>query len=187
FRLEWLDGDIENSMLATIGSYLRYIFIPLGFGDSWAPAVATITGLVAKEVVVATFASVGAKVPIYFSQVTAFAFIIFTMFAAPCFAAIGAMRRELGNKKDTWFTIIFQTGLAYVLAFIVNVLGNLIFKGTELVKKVPLDYEAAEEASEAVDVQGNLILYVLAGLVVVAVVGAIIARIEQRQKYKKVA
>lgn len=187
FRLQWLDGDIENSMLATIGSYLRYIFVPLGFGDSWAPAVATITGLVAKEVVVATFASVGAKAPIYFSQVTAFAFIIFTMFAAPCFAAIGAMRRELGNRKDTWFTIIFQTGLAYVLALIVNVVGNIIFKGTELVKKVPLDYEAAEEASEAVDVQGNLVLYVLAGLVVVAVVGALLARIKQRQKYKKVA
>jgi len=186
FRLEFLGDAIEESMLAKIGGVLRYIFVPLGFGDSWAPAVASITGLVAKEVVVATFATVGSKVPIYFSYVSAFAFIIFTMFAAPCFAAIGAMKRELGNAKDTLFTVGFQTGLAYVLALIVNQVGNLIFKGTKFTEKILLDYASAEEASEAVDVQGNLILYVLAGLVVVAVVGALYARIKQRQKYKKV-
>lgn len=186
FRLEFLGDAIEESMLAKIGGTLRYIFVPLGFGDSWAPAVASITGLVAKEVVVATFATVGSKVPIYFSYVSAFAFIIFTMFAAPCFAAIGAMKRELGNAKDTLFTVGFQTGLAYVLALIVNQVGNLIFRGTKLTEKVMLDYSAAEEASEAVDVKGNLILYVLAGLVVVAIVGALYARFKQRQKYKKV-
>lgn len=64
FRLEFLGDAIEDSMLAKIGSALRYIFVPLGFGDSWAPAVASITGLVAKEVVVATFATVGSKAPI---------------------------------------------------------------------------------------------------------------------------
>lgn len=187
FRLEFLGDAIEDSMLAKIGSALRYIFVPLGFGDSWAPAVASITGLVAKEVVVATFATVGSKAPIYFSYVSAFAFIIFTMFAAPCFAAIGAMKRELGNTKDTLFTAGFQTGLAYVLALIVNQVGNLIFRGTKLTEKVMLDYGAAEEASEAIDVKGNLILYVLLALVVIAVVGAIIARLQQRQKYKKVS
>ena len=187
FRLEFLGDAIEDSMLAKIGSALRYIFVPLGFGDSWAPAVASITVLVAKEVVVATFATVGSKAPIYFSYVSAFAFIIFTMFAAPCFAAIGAMKRELGNVKDTLFTAGFQTGLAYVLALIVNQVGNLIFCGTKLTEKVMLDYSAAEEASEAIDVKGNLILYVLLALVVIAVVGAIIARFEQRQKYKKVS
>ncbi|AVM67121.1 hypothetical protein C3V37_04435 [Peptostreptococcaceae bacterium oral taxon 929] len=152
FRLEFLGDAIEDSMLAKIGSALRYIFVPLGFGDSWAPAVASITGLVAKEVVVATFATVGSKAPIYFSYVSAFAFIIFTMFAAPCFAAIGAMKRELGNTKDTLFTAGFQTGLAYVLALIVNQVGNLIFCGTKLTEKVMLDYSAAEEASEAIDI-----------------------------------
>ena len=108
------------------------------------------------------------------------------MFAAPCFAAIGAMGRELGNVKDTLFTAGFQTSLAYVLALIVNQVGNLIFSGTKLSEKVMLDYSAAEEALEAVDVEGNLIVYVSLGLVVIAVVAALIARIQQRQKYKKV-
>lgn len=187
FKFEYLGDDIESSMLAKIGGVLRYIFVPLGFGDSWAPAVASITGLVAKEVVVATFASVGAKVPIYFSYVTAFSFIIFTMFAAPCFAAIGAMKRELGNNKDTLFTVGFQTTLAYVLSFIVNQVGNLIFKGTKYTEKIHLDHSILEEASESVDVKGNLVLYVIAGLIVVAVVGALIARLKQKSKYKKVA
>lgn len=187
FKFEYLGDDIESSMLAKIGGVLRYIFVPLGFGDSWAPAVASITGLVAKEVVVATFASVGAKVPIYFSYVTAFSFIIFTMFAAPCFAAIGAMKRELGNSKDTLFTVGFQTTLAYVLSFIVNQVGNLIFKGTKYTEKIHLDHSILEEASESVDVKGNLVLYVIAGLIVVAVVGALIARLKQKSKYKKVA
>lgn len=185
FKLQFLDGDIENSMLAAIGSKLRYIFVPLGFGDSWAPAVASITGLVAKEVVVATFASVGSKVPIYFSYVTATSFIVFTMFAAPCFAAIGAMKRELGNAKDTLFTVGFQTALAYVLSFLVNQIGSLIFAGTKYTEKVALDYSVLEEASESVDVQGNLILYVLGALVVVGILGALYARFKQRRKYKR--
>lgn len=187
FKFEYLGEDIESSMLAQIGGALRYIFVPLGFGDSWAPAVASITGLVAKEVVVATFASVGSKVPIYFSYVTAFSFIIFTMFAAPCFAAIGAMKRELGNTKDTLFTVGFQTTLAYVLSFIVNQVGSLIFAGTKYTEKIHLDHSILEEASESVDVKGNLILYVIAGLIVVAVIGALITRLRQKSKYKKVA
>lgn len=187
FKFEYLGEDIESSMLAKIGGALRYIFVPLGFGDSWAPAVASITGLVAKEVVVATFASVGSKVPIYFSYVTAFSFIIFTMFAAPCFAAIGAMKRELGNTKDTLFTVGFQTTLAYVLSFIVNQVGSLIFAGTKYTEKIHLDHSILEEASESVDVKGNLILYVIAGLIVVAVIGALITRLRQKCKYKKVA
>ncbi|WP_346429332.1 nucleoside recognition domain-containing protein [Ezakiella coagulans] len=187
FKFEYLGEDIEISMLAQIGGALRYIFVPLGFCDSWAPAVASITGLVAKEVVVATFASVGSKVPIYFSYVTAFSFIIFTMFAAPCFAAIGAMKRELGNTKDTLFTVGFQTTLAYVLSFIVNQVGSLIFAGTKYTEKIHLDHSILEEASESVDVKGNLILYVIAGLIVVAVIGALITRLRQKSKYKKVA
>lgn len=187
FKFEYLGEDIESSMLVQIGGALRYIFVPLGFGDSWAPAVASITGLVAKEVVVATFASVGSKVPIYFSYVTAFSYIIFTMFAAPCFGAIGAMKRELGNTKDTLFTVGFQTTLAYVLSFIVNQVGSLIFAGTKYTEKIHLDHSILEEASESVDVKGNLILYVIAGLIVVAVIGALITRLRQKSKYKKVA
>lgn len=185
FKLQFLGENIENSMLAAIGSKLRYIFVPLGFGDSWAPAVASITGLVAKEVVVATFASVGSKVPIYFSYVTATSFIVFTMFAAPCFAAIGAMKRELGNVKDTLFTVGFQTALAYVLAFLVNQIGSLIFAGTKFTEKIQLDYNVLEEASESVDVQGNLIIYVLGALVVVGILGALYARFKQRRKYTR--
>ena len=109
------------------------------------------------------------------------------MFAAPCFAAIGAMKRELGNTKDTLFTVGFQTTLAYVLSFIVNQVGSLIFAGTKYTEKIHLDHSILEEASESVDVKGNLILYVIAGLIVVAVIGALIARLRQKSKYKKVA
>lgn len=185
FTFEYLPEDVENSMLAKIGGFIRYIFIPLGFGDSWAPAVATFTGLIAKEVVVATFASIGQHSPIYFSHVTAFAFIIFTMFAAPCFAAIGAMRREFGNRKDTWFAILFQTGTAYVLATIVNIFGNIIFKGTSLVEKKQLAYDLAEEASENDVIHGNLLLYVFVAVIVISLLIGLVSRIRQKAKYKK--
>ncbi|MCI6609379.1 MAG: ferrous iron transport protein B [Ezakiella sp.] len=184
FSFKYVADDIDTSMLAKIGGVLRYLFVPLGFGDSWAPAVASITGLVAKEVVVATFASVGSQIPIYFSPVTAASFIVFTMFAAPCFAAIGAMKTELGSSKETLFTIGFQTGLAYVLAFLVNQIGSLIFSGTKYVEKVALQADLLEEASESVNVQGHIILYVLIGIIAITMIAGIIAKIKQRAKYK---
>lgn len=175
FGFNYLGDDIEASMLAQIGHAVRWIFIPMGFGDSWATSVASVTGLVAKEVVVSTFATVGDVVPIAFSQVTAFAFIVFTMFAAPCFAAIGAMRRELGSKRWLWFAILFQTGVAYVLATLVNVLGHIFFKGTSAVEKVPLNYRVLETYEEADNIigGGDIVLYIFGALLVIALIGMI--------------
>lgn len=168
WQLDYLPTQIDQSILADIGELLRYIFIPLGFGDSWAPAVASISGLIAKEVVVTTFASVGSIVPISFSKVSAFSFILFVMFAAPCFAAIGAMRREFGNASDTWFALFFQTGLAYFSAAAFNLIGSFLLKGTSWVEPVLLDYRRAQSVSE-VDVLGSSgMLYVFGGLILLA-------------------
>jgi len=183
FSFEYLEGEmIEKSMLAKIGESIRWIFIPLGFGDSWAPAVATFTGLIAKEVVVATFASVGSVVPIEFTQVTAFAFIVFTIFAAPCFAAIGAMKREFGNWKMTLLAIGYQTGLAYIAALIVNVLGGIIFKGTSATTPVVLDIGAMEEAAEGAVVNGDIVLMVFGTILVIAIVVAILNQLKSSRK-----
>ncbi|NLY35956.1 MAG: ferrous iron transport protein B [Tissierellia bacterium] len=168
WNLTYLPTQIDKSILADIGHLLRYFFIPLGFGDSWAPAVASISGLIAKEVVVTTFASVGSIVPISFSKVSAFSFILFTMFAAPCFAAIGAMRREFGNASDTWFALFFQTGLAYVSAATFNIIGSFLLKGTSWVEPVLLDYRRAQAISET-DILGTAgMLYTFGGLILFA-------------------
>lgn len=188
FSFEYLEGEmIEKSMLAKIGEGIRWIFVPLGFGDSWAPAVATFTGLVAKEVVVATFASVGSVVPIEFTQVTAFAFIVFTIFAAPCFAAIGAMKREFGSWKLTLLAIGYQTGLAYISALIVNVLGGIIFKGTAATTPIVLDIGAMEEASEGAVVNGDIVLMVFGALLVIAIVIGIVNQFSNSRREKAVA
>lgn len=167
FGLNYIGAEnIEHSILATIGNSIKWIFVPLGFGDSWAPAVATITGLVAKELVVATFAAVGTTTPIVFTQVSAFAFMIFIVFVAPCVATISAMYKEFGSAKLTLQTLAFQTGLAYVMAAIVNNVGNIIFAGTDAVKQVVLDPTVMEEASEAVDISGGgSIVLVMLGMI----------------------
>ncbi|WP_352420220.1 nucleoside recognition domain-containing protein [Proteiniborus sp.] len=182
FSLQYLEGEmIEQSMLAKIGESIKWIFIPLGFGDSWAPAVATFTGLIAKEVVVATFASVGSVIDITFTQVTAFAFMVFTIFAAPCFAAIGAMRREFGNWKWTLFAIGYQTGLAYILALIVNVVGGIIFKGTEATVPKVLDIGAMEAASEGVVINGDIVLIVFGVILAIALAIGIISHLNSKK------
>jgi len=188
FSFEYLGADrISESMLASIGGVLRFIFVPLGFGDSWAPAVASITGLVAKEVVVATFASVGAAMPIMFTQVTAFAFIVFIMFSAPCFAAIGSMRKEYGNWKMTMFAVGYQTGVAYISAFLVNVFGNLIFKGTAAVEPKILDISLMQISSENAVVNGNIVLYVFGALLVIALAIGISGKVRSSKKYAEVS
>ena len=174
---------IDQSILASIGNAVKWIFVPLGFGDSWAPAVASITGLVAKEVVVSTFATVGATVEILFTQVSAYAFMVFTIFAAPCFAAIGAMKRELGNWKDTWFAIGYQLGVAYVLGTLVNLIGGLIFRGTPAMTPQALDYSAMEEASESAVINGDIVLIVFGAILVIALVWAICYKLHSRRKY----
>ena len=145
WSFQYLGGEnIETSILADIGRLFAPIFVPLGFGN-WASSVATITGLVAKEVVVATFAIVGAVTTIAFTPVTAYAFMIFTLLAAPCFAAIGAIRREMGGWKWTLIAIGYQTGLAYIMALVVNVVGGLIFPNAET---ITLDAASINEAGE---------------------------------------
>lgn len=172
--------DINDSFLASIGGALRYLFVPLGFGDDWAPAVATITGLVAKEVVVATFATVGSVTPIMFSQVTAFAFMIFTLFSAPCAAAIGAMHREFGSWKKTLGAVCFQTGIAYVMAMLINLIGNAIFSGTAVANKVALDIGALEAASEGDVVNFDIVLAIFIAIIVVALLIMIFAKVTKR-------
>lgn len=137
FNLHMQMVDIEDSMLASIGHTISIVFKPLGWGD-WRASVATITGLVAKENVVATFgvlysgievatengSEIWGAVAASFTPVSGFSFLVFNMLCAPCFAAIGAIHREMGSVKWTALTVTYQIVLAYVAAFIVNQLGN---------------------------------------------------------------
>lgn len=161
WNFEYLESTrINESILASIGNVVRWIFIPLGFGDSWVPATAAMTGMVAKEVVVSTLITVGEVIPVYFSQLTAISFMIFLIFSAPCFAAIAAMKRELGSTKMMLFAIGFQTGLAYVLSFFVYQGGQLVLQNTEWIVQKPLQISLAQQASETTVLGNNVVLYV---------------------------
>lgn len=161
WNFEYLESNrINESILASIGNVVRWIFIPLGFGDSWVPATAAMTGMVAKEVVVSTLITVGEVIPVYFSQLTAISFMIFLIFSAPCFAAIAAMKRELGSTKMMLFAIGFQTGLAYVLSFFVYQGGQLVLQNTEWIVQKPLQISLAQQASETTVLGNNVVLYV---------------------------
>jgi len=132
--------DAQDSILASIGNVIAPIFAPLGFGN-WQSAVATVTGFLAKENVVATFGvlfGLGAELTEsdpnlvstmgqLFNVVSAYSFMAFTLLAAPCFAAIGAIKREMGSWKWTFIAIGYQTGLAYVVSLIIYQVGRLIF------------------------------------------------------------
>ncbi len=187
FTQGYLAGEnIDQSILANIGDALRYLFIPLGFGDTWAPPVAAITGLIAKEVVVATFVQVGSIIPILFTQVTAFAFMVFTLLSAPCAAAIGAMHREFGHWKWTLRAVLYQTGVAYVMAMLINLIGSAIFAGTAATVPKALDIGMMAEASEGAVVSGDVVLIVIAALVAVAVVAAIVHSVRNKNKYHSI-
>ncbi len=138
-------GMVEEgeSMLAAVGNFIAPIFAPLGFGN-WQATVATISGLIAKENVVGTFGvllGLGADIaeddPGLLAQIgimfpyasSALSFLLFNLLCAPCFAAIGAIRREMASAKWTWFAISYQTILAYVVALMINQIGGLIFGG----------------------------------------------------------
>ena len=123
--------DQNDSILAIIGGAICWIFAPQGFGD-WQAASATITGLIAKENVVSTFgilydgdAGWYANVQAAFTYASGYAFLAFNLLCAPCFAAIGAIKREMNNAKWTWFAIGYQCGFAYVIALMINQFGNL--------------------------------------------------------------
>ncbi|MDO4804559.1 MAG: ferrous iron transporter B [Lachnospiraceae bacterium] len=122
--------ELEFSILAKIGSAIAWIFIPLGWG-SWQAAVASITGLVAKENIVGTMGILygGGELTAWqalamaFTGITGFSFLVFNLLCAPCFAAIGAIKREMNNAKWTWFAILYQCGFAYVIAFMITQFG----------------------------------------------------------------
>ncbi|MDR3288556.1 MAG: ferrous iron transport protein B [Peptococcaceae bacterium] len=130
--------DIEESILASIGQVIAPLFAPLGWGE-WRSAVASITGLIAKENVVGTFGILygfeevaedgveyWAVLTASFTQLAAFSFLVFNLLCAPCFAAIGAVRREMMSAKWTWFAIGYQTVFAYVIALIIYQIGMLV-------------------------------------------------------------
>lgn len=134
--------DMNNSILAAIGSAIAWIFTPLGWGD-WKAAVAAITGLVAKENVVGTFgvlygfgevaedgAEIWGSLAGSMTAVAAYSFLVFNLLCAPCFAAMGAIKREMNNVKWFWFAIGYQTILAYAASLCVYQVGTLITAGT---------------------------------------------------------
>ncbi|HCI67714.1 MAG TPA: ferrous iron transporter B [Oscillibacter sp.] len=136
----WVDGQfqmlsddqIDCSILAAIGGAIDWIFAPLGWGN-WQAVVASITGLVAKENIVGTLGvlygggggSVYDAMAAAFTAITAYSFLVFNLLCAPCFAAIGAIKREMNSAKWTWFAIGYQCGFAYVVALMINQFGNL--------------------------------------------------------------
>ncbi len=149
----WTDGgfgmleaeQLNDSILAKIGSAIAWIFIPLGWtqaGEGWKMAVAAVSGLIAKENVVATFgllfgfsevAEDGAEIWGSLAQVmtpiAAYGFLVFNLLCAPCFAAMGAIKREMNNAKWFWFAIGYQCGLAYIVSLCIYQIGTLFTTG----------------------------------------------------------
>ena len=139
-RFGWLDGQfgmleedqISVSILAKIGNAICWIFAPLGWGN-WQATVASITGLVAKENIVGTLGVLysGGAGTVYdaiaaaFNGITGYSFLVFNLLCAPCFAAIGAIKREMNSPKWTWFAIASQCGFAYAVALMINQFGGL--------------------------------------------------------------
>ena len=136
----WADGQfgmleedqIDSSILAAIGGAICWIFKPLGWGN-WQATVASITGLVAKENIVGTLGilygagegTVWQNIGAAFTPITGYSFLVFNLLCAPCFAAIGAIKREMNNAKWTWFAIGYQCVFAYAIALMINQFGGL--------------------------------------------------------------
>ncbi len=148
-RFGWIDGSfgmlseeqLNDSILAAIGSAIAPIFAPLGWGD-WKMAVAAVTGLIAKENVVGTFgvlfgfgavaengSEIWGELAGSMTAIAAYSFLVFNLLCAPCFAAMGAIKREMNNAKWFWFAIGYQTLLAYVVALCVFQIGTLVTTG----------------------------------------------------------
>ena len=137
--------ELNNSILAKIGSAIAWIFAPLGWtnaGEGWKMAVAAVSGLIAKENVVATFgmlfgfaevaedgAEIWGNLAAVMTPVAAYGFLVFNLLCAPCFAAMGAIKREMNNAKWFWFAIGYQCGLAYVVALCIYQIGTLLTGG----------------------------------------------------------
>ncbi|MBR5379381.1 MAG: ferrous iron transporter B [Clostridia bacterium] len=124
------EEELESSILARVGSVIAWIFAPVGFG-SWQATVASITGLIAKENIVGTMGILYGGTEAYanlaasFSGIAAYSFLVFNLLCAPCFAAIGAIRREMNNPGWTWFAIGYQCGFAYAVALMIYQFGSL--------------------------------------------------------------
>ena len=130
--------DLENSVLAKIGNLFAWIFAPLGWGD-WKAAVAAVTGLIAKENVVATYGTlfnfagelsengdeIWGQFKTCFTALSAYSFLVFNLLCAPCFAAIGAIKREMNSAKWTWFAVGYQCVFAYAISLIIYQIGSL--------------------------------------------------------------
>ncbi|MCD7842997.1 MAG: ferrous iron transporter B [Clostridiales bacterium] len=127
------EDQIDYSILATIGKAIAWLFIPLGWGN-WQAAVASITGLVAKENIVGTLGilynagdgTVYQNMGAAFTAISGYSFLAFNLLCAPCFAAMGAIKREMNNMKWFWIAIGYQCGFAYLVALVVNQLGGLV-------------------------------------------------------------
>ena len=126
------ESELDLSLLSKIGSAVSWIFIPLGWGN-WQATVASITGLVAKENIVGTMgilygggdSTVWQTLSGAFTGITGYSFLVFNLLCAPCFAAIGAIKKEMNSAKWTWFAIGYQCGFAYLISLMINQFGNL--------------------------------------------------------------
>ena len=125
------EEELEFSILAKIGNGIAWIFAPLGWGN-WQAAVASVTGLVAKENIVGTMGILYGSGELTtwqalaqaFTNITGFSFLVFNLLCAPCFAAIGAIKREMNSHKWTWFAILYQCGFAYLVALMITQFGG---------------------------------------------------------------
>ena len=147
------EDELDKSILAVIGGAVCWIFKPLGWG-TWQATVASITGLVAKENIVGTMGilygasgNVWATLAENFTGITGYSFLVFNLLCAPCFAAIGAIKREMNSAKWTWFAIGYQCGFAYVVALMINSFGNLfagkLLEGSAVLNIVSLVFAVA--------------------------------------------
>lgn len=134
--------DMNESILAAFGKMIAPIFAPLGFGE-WKSTVATITGLIAKENVVGTFGvlygfgevaedgvEIWGTLASSMTSIAAYSFLVFNLLCAPCFAAMGAIKREMNNARWFWFAVLYQTGFAYIVALVIYQFGSWISLGT---------------------------------------------------------
>ena len=137
--------ELNSSILAKIGSAIAWIFAPLGWtkaGEGWKMAVAAVTGLIAKENVVATFgmlygfaevaedgAEIWGNLTAAMTPIAAYGFLVFNLLCAPCFAAMGAIKREMNNTKWFFFAIGYQCGLAYLVSLCIYQIGTLLTGG----------------------------------------------------------
>ena len=134
------ESEISHSILAAIGTAIAWIFKPLGWG-TWQAAVASITGLVAKENIVGTLgilyggggASVYSNIAMAFTALSGYSFLAFNLLCAPCFAAMGAIKREMNSAKWTWFAIGYQCIFAYAVALMIYQFGSIFTGGVNVI------------------------------------------------------